>query len=1153
MPRWRNSLSTFLALLAMSTVALAQRDLGTISGTVTDPSGSAIPRAKVTLTEDSTGIVNAVEADDAGEFIRPLLKPGVYTISVAAAGFKTGLQKGVEVTAGGRVVVPIALSVGEISQTVEVEATAPLLQSETTSLGGEITSRQTSELPLGGTRVFSFFARLAPGVIPGERGARDEAGGAFSANGVRSNGQNNFLLNGVDNNVNVIDFLNQTSYVVGPSVEAIGEMTVLTNGTNAEYGRGAGGVINVMLKSGTNQLHGSLFEYLQNDDLNANTWENNENGDPRAAYKQNQFGATAGGPIVKNKLFIFGDYQGTRIASNSQALNLGIGGNMTLPTAAEANGDFSKILGQSVAVANAGTFLTNQIYDPNTTATVNGNLTRTPFANNQIPISRFDKAAVNILHLFPGTNTNYLATIGSANPYPQNDYFIVTPVKQQQDQGDARVDYHLSDKDSIFGSISWANRNQTNGQPLPGALDATYFASAVEQDLDRNGMVSWTHIWNPHIISETRAAFTRLVTSRTQASPNTDQFKALGIGGYDPTTTLNGGLPSISLGRYSGIGASDWLPSKEYSNVLDFIENVSITTGTHAYKFGAEYRPIKFPFFQVPSPHGDMSFSRNDTAFPDSTNGVNNFTGDEIASFLLGIVNNGQISTNNFISSQKWAWAWFGQDEWKVNSKLTLNLGLRYEIFSPIAERFGRQSNFVLQDMTLYIPTGPNQNSPLPPSFNSGGSLSFVNVQRGTVNKYLIPFDYLDFSPRLGVAYKVQDKLVARLGYGVFYGGEENQGGYPNRGEAIPFNETVGLAHPNAQFVSNPYFAGGLSGGFPSSVFSLDAPPAPRGISQNFRNPLVHKWNVALQKEFPHLLALEVAYVGNHQAHGVEIWNPNFCLNSPIGSFTCNSGNGRVPQLGGLSFVDSFGFGNYEGMTVKLEKRLSNGFTFNSSYTYGHALADTGTTLTGSSNNGSKYYGNISAGYASAAWDIRHSWVTNFIYDLPFGEGKKYLTSKNVASRILGDWQLNSVLTFRTGPPTTIGATGVDSCVGYFANCQPDLVAGQNPNSAPSGGRNPQEWFNTSAVVAAAKGTPGNLGLQTNNSPGQRSVDLSLFKSFRFTERYDVQFRAEAFNMANTPQWGEPGMTLGSNNFGQITNTQANTQRHLQFSLRFHF
>ncbi len=506
-----------LAVVAVSAL-FAQRDLATLAGTVTDAQGAAVANARVVIVEDATGLSYEVTTNAEGEFVRPVLKAGIYTVSVEAPGFKKSVEKAVELTAGGRVGLNIGLTLGEISQSVEVSAAGALLQTESTVIGQDLSSRQTSELPLGGTRVFSFLARLSPGVVPGEPGARDEAGGSFSANGVRSNGQNNFLLNGIDNNVNVIDFLNQAAYVIGPSVEAIGEMTVLTNGYNAEYGRGAGGVVNVQLKSGTNEIHGTVFEFLQNDDLNANTWENNKNGAKRGAFKQNQFGAAVGAPILKNRLFIFGDYQGTRIASNSQALNLGIGGMMTIPTPQEVNGDFSQLLNGSTVIGTDALdrpIMSGQIYDPLTTRTVNGQLVRDPFPGNVIPPNRLDPAAAKILKLFPAPNTAYSATAGFLQP----DYFIVTPVGQNIDQGDARVDFHLSDKDSIFGSLSWSNKAQSNGQPLPGALDATYFASQAEQDLGRNAMLSWTRVWSPKFITETRAGYTRLVTSRTQADP----------------------------------------------------------------------------------------------------------------------------------------------------------------------------------------------------------------------------------------------------------------------------------------------------------------------------------------------------------------------------------------------------------------------------------------------------------------------------------------------------------------------------------------------------------------------------------------------------------------------------------------------------------
>ncbi len=1111
----------------------AQRDLATLTGTVTDAQGGAVGNAKVTITEDATGLKYETQTSSGGEYTRPALKPGTYSVEVEAPGFKRSTQRNVILTAGDRVGVNMQLSLGEVSQSVEVSADAPLLQTESTIIGASINTKQVGELPLGGQRTFTYLARLSPGVVPAEPGARDAVGGGFSANGVRSNGQNNFLLNGVDNNVNVIDFLNQTSYVVGPSVEAIGEMRVMTNGYNAEYGRGAGGVVNVSLKSGTNQVHGSVFEYLQNAALNANRWENNKSGAKRGAYGQNQFGAAVGGPAIRNRTFWFADYQGTRLNSTGGAVqNLGTSGFFTIPTPEMVNGDFSRLL---TGNGNEG-----QLYDPATTRTVNGQLVRDPFVNNQIPVSRMDPAARKIMALFPKPNVAF-----PAKGFPLNDYFVTTKGTQNVDQADLRIDHKISDKDSIFGSLSWSDSSKFNGQPLPGALDATYFNSNAEDTLARNAMLSYTRVWTPATISETRVAFTRLVTARTQADPNTDQFKAFGIGGYNPTTTLNGGLPSTNIDRYSGFGASDWLPSKEYNNVWDFIQNVAISKGGHSYKFGAEYRPIKFPFFQVPSPHGNWTFDRRSTSAPVA---AYQNTGDAYASFLLGQVFNGQVSTNNFISSQKSAWAFYAQDDWKVNSKLTINYGLRYELFSPIDEKFGRQSNFNYDNLTLYIPKGKDQNAALPPNFAT--QFPQVKVSRGEVDSTLIPWDKWDFGPRIGFAYSLMSRTVVRAGYGIFYGGEENQGGNPNRGEAVPFNATVKLDSVG-DFVPNPFFSGGVAGGFPSNVFTLPAPVEFRSVAQDFRSSLVHKWNFSIQREFAGNNAFELSYVGNHQAHQLLQPDPNAAYDSPIPNLSTNSRR-PYPNIGNIQGTASFGFGNYHGMTAKLEKRYTNGLTYMASYTFGHALATSGTTLSGSSGFGSRNPRNLSLNYSNAAWDVRHSFVANFLYDLPFGKGRKYLGNANWATDfLLGGWQMNGIFTFRTGSPFTLRT---DRCIGSFNSCFPDAVPGKNPNAAPSGGRRPEMWFDTSAVqLQPTPGTNGNLGLQTNYAPGQRNVDISMFKAFRITERWSVQYRAEAFNIANTPQWNRPGNNVQNSDFGVITGTQAGSERRMQMALRIMF
>ncbi len=1140
--------AVLLSLICVS--VFAQRDLGTIVGTVTDPQGGAIPNAKITITEAATGQSYEVLSSSSGDYLRPALKAGSYTVTAEAPGFRRVAQQNVVLVGGDRVGVPITLPVGNVQESVEVSAQAPILQTESTTLGADLSTKTVTQLPLGGQRTFTFLARLSPGVVAAENGARDAVGGGFSANGVRSNGQNNFLLNGVDNNVNVIDFLNQTAFVVGPSVEAIGEMRILTNGYSAEYGRGAGGVVNVNLKTGTNELHGVVFEILQNDKLNANRWENNKARTPRGPFKQNQYGGALGGPILKNKLFMFGDYQGTRIASSGGAIqNLGYGGFYTIPTPAMTKGDYSSLLTNTVVGTDAlgRNILQGAIYDPASTRTVNGQLVRDAFPNNIIPTNRFDPASAKILSLYPASNQPI-----AAGKYPQNDFYTATAGHQTTDQGDGRVDYRLSDKDSLFGSLSWSNLGKVNEPFFPGDLDGTPFNAVTEEDLGRNTQLSYTRVWNPAIISETRVGFSRLVTSRVGANPNTDEFKKYGIGGYNPITALNGGLPQIGLGRYSQVGANDWLPSKEYSNVWDFIQNVAINRGAHAFKFGAEYRIIKFPFFQVPYPHGELNFSQNDTSFPSTVASLNTLTGDETASFLLGAVGGGQISTNNFISSEKLGWAFYGQDDWKVTPKLTVNIGLRYEIFSPISEKFGRQSNFVFDNLTLYIPKGKDQTAPLPANFSS--AFPFVKVSRGEVDKYLIPWDKTDFGPRIGIAYNWRAKTVVRLGYGIFYGGEENQGGNPNRGESVPFNQSTVLNRPSGvgAFETNPFFVNGVSGGYPLNVFNTGS-IAWRGVATNFRNSLVHKWNVAVQQELPWQSALEIAYVGNHQAHQLFQPDPNACPNfaTTDSTINCNSLRPVVGLQGGISGTASFGFGNYEGVTGKFEKRYSQGLTFLASYTYGHALANTGTTLSGSTGFGTRDNRNYSTSYSTAAWDIRHNFVSSFTYEIPFGRGKQWGANMNrVVGTIAGNWQVNGILTVHTGQPYTLRS---NKCIGIWASCYVDVLSGQNPQAAPSSGRSPDLWFNTAAVTAPASLTQGNLGLQSQTAPPARVLDFSIFKDFPITERFRLQFRGEATNLANTPQYGTPDNNLQDANFGKVTGTGSGSERHIQFQLRLQF
>jgi len=1137
--------------VGLAAPALAQRDMATVLGTVTDSSGAVVAGAKATITEEATKQSVWLTTDDNGSYIRPLLKPGLYRVEVEMAGFKKSVQKNVRLNTGDRVQVNVTLQVGEVTQAIEVTEAPPALQTESSELGRTLQSQQVVNLPLGGQRKFSFFARTAPAVLGPEPNARDAAGGGFAANGVRSNGQNNFLLNGVDNNVNVIDFINQTAYVVGPSVEAIGEMKILTNGYNAEYGRGAGGVVNVTIKSGTNDIHGAIFEFQQNDALAADKWESNRAGAGKGPFKQNQFGAAVGGPIIKNRTFFFGDFQGTGIRSTGGAVP-GIGNTFTrtVPHPESKNGNFSRLLTGRVLGQDAlgRDVIEGAIYDITTNRTVPHfrtgvpTLVRDAFAGNIIPAARFDAAAKKLIDLYPNPNQNLNDRI------PGNNYFASTSGRATVDQWDIRIDHKLTDKDSLFGSISWSDEDKFNTPPFP-VLDSSGFAGETEMNLGRNAMLSWTRVWNPTIITETRLAFSRLVTSRVQANADKDYQKEFGIGGLNTFTDLNGGLPTIIPEGYDAGGApggSEWLPTLEYSNVWDFIENVSINKGSHAYKMGFEYRPIGFPFFQVPSPRGTFRFQRNRTQSPEFPGG----TGDGIAGWLLGYPGNSRITSSNFISSDKKAYAWYFQDDWKLTPKLTVNLGLRYELFSPIGEKFGRQSTFDQDRLTLVIPQGKDQDTPLPPNFAT--LFPQIKVERGQVDKYMIPWDMTDWSPRIGFAWEAMNRTVARAGYGIFYGGEENQGGNPNRGEGAPFNLEQRLeTGAGGDFALVP----GLdrfSDGFPSNVFTLPGVISLRTIVSNFRNPLVHKWNFAIQRELCFNTSLEVAYIGSKGQRLLNLNDPQ----QPTNAATPGLPTGPRRRLSfldqGTATTNSNGFSRYHGLYAKLEKMYSNGMAFVGSYTWSHALTNVGTML--APGPGTRDVLNWTQEYAHANFHMKHRFVYSTTAALPFGRRKKFGNNLNRAAElVVGGWQANGILTLSTGFAFNL-TTREQSCSCGGA-VRPDLVAGKDPNAAPADGQTPDRWFDITAVTRPTPGTYGNLGNYSNYGPGTANLDFSVFKDLPFSERYRLQFRAEFFNLTNTPQFILTSVSVqqGASSFGRINETLPGTERHIQLALRFQF
>ncbi len=489
-----------------------------------------------------------------------------------------------------------------------------------------------------------------------------------------------------------------------------------------------------------------------------------------------------------------------------------------------------------------------------------------------------DPVAAKILSLLPAPNQNLGAAI------PGSNYFAPALAKQNNDQGNARIDHRISDKDSLFGSISWSQGLQLNPPALSTAFDGALGPGYTQTQGSRLGMLSYTRIWTPALLSETRVAFTRSVQVRNQSTQNDDSYKQFGIPGYDPfTTEAAGGLPNFSIANYSSLGSATFEPSYEWTSVWDFVQNVAINRGKHAYKFGAEFRPVRLPTFQPDYTFGQMSFTKNMTNNPN--NAYAGTTGDALASFELGYPNNFAFSTPSSANQQHFAWAFFAQDDWKVTPKLTLNLGLRYEIFSPFFDNTSGSANIVPANnpsgWVYEIAAGRNSNAPLSPAVTSILSAAGIPVTVGQVSKYVVPWDKFDFGPRLGLAYQIQNKTVVRAAFGIFYDGEQNRGGFVPLDENPPYGED--LIYTGATYTLNPYVTR-LSNGFPTNIFNLNVPSSVslHGYAPDLLNPRVDKWNVAVQRELPGGSSIELSYMGNYMSHLFIVWDPNFPPNNQV-------------------------------------------------------------------------------------------------------------------------------------------------------------------------------------------------------------------------------------------------------------------------------
>jgi Carboxypeptidase regulatory-like domain/TonB dependent receptor len=1177
--------AAMLVIAALQT--LAQKDTGGITGIVTDPSGAVVSGARVVVTDVDRGTSVSTTTNGQGEYIASPLKVGRYHVTVEKSGFEKTVLGPVKVDVQERPAVNAQLKVGSISETVTISTQGPQLETDTSDLGQVQDSHTIETLPLNG-RNYAQLALLGAGVGPSEPGSRVELSYGFSSNGARSL-QNNFQLDGIDNNSDLGDVLNGSAYVIQPSVDALSEFKVQTNAYSAEFGRGNGAVMNAVIKSGTNQFHGDVYEFLRNDVFDG---RNAFDQFGRQGYQQNQFGATLGGPIIKNRTFFFGDYEGLRIRQALPQLSL-------VPTPAEIGGNFSSFLTSTPAMAvDMNGNATSQVaVDCNGNPTYMGEifnnyLTQVSSLNPDgycgVPIgtdafgnptniftgnaglnTSIDPLAARLSALFPAPNVN----INGSN-------FLAEP-KRTEDQNnfDIRIDHKISNKDSFFGRFSYEDQPSFIPSPFNNALDGGAFQDGYQDDSYRSVALSETHVFSADMVNEFRLGYNRINSHRFQLNYNNDVAAQLGFPGV-PFGPDNGGLPNMTIDDGTAtIGSSGFLPSIEKQNAYVIDENLTKIRGRHSMKFGTELRFIEFTIFQPAASRGTMDFASDftDNAAAPTTGG------EAFATFLLGITDGATITNEHNVVYHRGDYSWFAQDDFRATPKLTLNLGLRYEIFTTVKAAQNEEANFDFASGSLVVPKG--QTAQLTPTL-----ASLIPLQ-ATGSSGLISPDLTNFAPRVGLAYQITNKLVLRTGYGIFYGGEEN-GPFsnPSPGFNPPFFVTEEFTQPCFLPDANPNTPasncavvgpeniplGPLSQGFPAD--SLVDPNTPTLFSENspLPTPFVQQWHLGFQYQLPSEMLLDISYGGSHGENLFGMYNGNqaqpnvaFCTSNGNTPQNCPTAPRRpFPTVDGL--IDTLranDFSNYNSLQVHLEKRVSHGLEFGASYTYAHGLDDASSASLGSLNNGdfrNELYPWLE--YGNADFDVRQRFVVNYAYELPFGHGKMFGGGASGAlNQVIGGWQIAGITTAQTGNWFTITQSGNvtnvstsdgGGVVGYN-QVRPNLVG--NPNATPCA---PGLLFNICAFAAdTTYFTFGDAGRNIVRGPGLQDWDFSIFKLFPIREAMHMEFRAEFFNVWNhvNPLLGPPGaiseepfaVEYGTPQFGQAQ--AARDPRFIQFAMKFYF
>ena len=1128
------------ALLVFFTLAagacFAQTETARLQGTVTDQQGAAIPAAAVTVTNTGTGRAFSVQTDAEGFYLAPALPAGHYHVVVEKTGFDKAAQDfELQITQIG--VVDFKLQVGSVAQTVTVEAGSPVIDAADSAIGEVVEARQIEEMPLNG-RNFTQLALLVPGVTRGSGNATgasgnsetfrygQEGGASLVVNGIRAQG-NNFILDGIDNNEALVNTI-----VLFPPADAIEEFKVQTNIAPAQFGRAGGALVVTSIKSGTNEYHGSAFWFNRNKQLNA---ENFFTSGPTPSFVRNQFGGSAGGPIVKNKLFIFGDYQGLR-------QNVPSGPSYaTVPTDLMRQGDFSELLNPTLT---SGLTLPTggPIYDPATDGSVAATSTNPNGAlqfmgngtqPNVIPSGRQNPAAIAYLTAYPEPNCGPGLSIQDANCDPlYHNFKIERTVVENWDDWDLRGDYIIDTKNSLFVRFSHGHVNQTNTTSL-GVLPSG-FGSGTNFNWPNGASIGLTTTVSPTFVNEFRGGYVRDQYGYMPPLNNVNWCTQFGIANCY-TSGVQGGIALIgayaSQIEYTGDFGVYLVPQTGFN----YNDTVTWIKGRHTVKFGGNILRRQLNLYRPLAGKGYFQLAGNGNSPCCGPGQGHTDTGYEVADLFAGFVDAYSHGTPfGMVGTRSWENGFFAQDDFRVTRRLTLNLGLRYDILTWPVEVDDRQANFDLATGALVVA-------------GSNGTL-----------RTAIPNDYHNFGPRLGFAYQLtgDGKTVLRGGYGLFYfidrGGISNQLAQnpPFSGEnSVTYAQGYRITltgslpcEPNctaAELIST-----NATGPLPNGSFTNLNLSAPTGVSvvgllsQNV-TPQVSEWNLQVQRQIGTNQSLSVAYVGTHGAHLVRNYNANQTL--------YGTGTNLDPQLGSIQIQDTRGKSDYHAMQIQYEHRLTAGLQVTGAFTWSKTTDDSCGNLDACA---PQLYTDYAIEHGLSTQDVDYVFTPSVIYELPFGRGKRW--GGDVSRWVdyaIGGWQFNAIYALEGGTPFSITASGNPSSTRADLVSKPVIHPGNIANYVEPG----------AFAVPATNGSgvylaPGTSGRDMIRGPGFSNMDFALFKNFAVTERVKGQFRVQAYNLTNTPHFSNPFDTnLNDGHIGQINSVLTNSWRQVELALRFTF